>query len=62
MITTTDPGGLVKIVTLTKHENIQTDQQQQRQFLGGKRSKIGQICQWIVVKKLPTEGGRGQKS
>ena len=26
MITTTDPGGLVKIVTLTKHENIQTDQ------------------------------------
>ena len=29
MITTTDPGGLVKIVTLTKHENIQTDQQQQ---------------------------------
>ena len=29
MITTTDPGGLVKIVTLTKHKNIQTDQQQQ---------------------------------
>ena len=33
MITTTDPGGLVKIVTLTKHENIQTDQQQQQQQL-----------------------------
>ena len=28
-------------------------------FLGGKGSKI---CQRIVVKKLPTEGGRGQKS
>ena len=32
MITTTDPGGLVKIVTLTKHENIQTDQQQQQHY------------------------------
>ena len=27
MITTTDPGGLVMNVTLTKHENIQTVQQ-----------------------------------
>ena len=29
VITTTDPGGLVMIVTLTKHENTQTVQQQQ---------------------------------
>ena len=28
MITTTDPGGLVMIVTLTKHESTQTVQQQ----------------------------------
>ena len=31
-------------------------------FFRGEGSKICQICQWIVVKKLPTEGGRGQKS
>ena len=32
-----------------------------RHFVGGEGSKICQICQWIVVKKLPTERGRGQK-
>ena len=31
-------------------------------FLGGEGSKIGPICQRIVVKKLLIEGGRGQKS
>ena len=29
--------------------------------LGGERSKICQICRRIVVKKLPKEGGKGQK-
>ena len=28
----------------------------------GKGSKIGKICRRIVVKKLPSKGGRGQKS
>jgi hypothetical protein len=30
-------------------------------FLGGEGSNIGQLCRRIVVKKLPTEGSRGQK-
>ena len=33
-----------------------------RHVLGGEGSKIGQICQRIVVKNCQREGGRGQKS
>ena len=33
MITTTDPGGLVMIVTLTKHKNTQMVQQQQHALI-----------------------------
>ena len=40
--------------------SLGTIQLRRRHFLGGKGSKIGQICQQIVVKNCRQEEGRGQ--